>query len=89
MSGFALPWPWSDPVVIAVVVGLTIVALARGWSIVLLLALLYALAQGLEYLMRWAALGPDFIRGVVVGVYGLGGALLVVLVVAHWLTRKQ
>jgi hypothetical protein len=39
--------------------------------------------------MHRAAFGPDFIQGVVVGVYGLGGALLVVLVVAHWITRKK
>jgi hypothetical protein len=89
VNGGILAWPWGDPIVLAAVAVLTFVALARRWSIVLLLALLYALAQGLDYLMHRAAFGPDFIQGVVVGVYGLGGALLVVLVVAHWITRKK
>ena len=86
----AVPWPpeWSHPAVLGAVALLTLVALARRWAIVLLLALLFALVQGLQYLLHHAAFGPEFIRGVVVGVYGLGGALLVVLFVAHWLTRK-
>ena len=88
MTGVALPFDWSHPAVLGAVALLTLVALWRRWAIVLLLALLFALVQGLTYLLHHAAFGPDFIRGVVVGVYGLGGALLVVLAVAHWLTRK-
>ena len=88
MNPIAFPLDWSHPVVLGAVALLTLVALARRWAIVLLLALLFALVQGLQYLLHHAAFGPEFIRGVVVGVYGLGGALLVVLVVAHRLTRK-
>ena len=88
MSAVAFPPDWSHPLVLGAVALLTLVALARRWAIVLLLALLFALVQGLTYLLHHAAFGPEFIRGVVVGVYGLGGALLLVLVVAHQFTRK-
>ena len=88
MGALTLPLDWSHPFVLAAVALVAIVALVRRWSIVLLLALLFALVQGLTYLLHHAALGPDFIRGVVVGVYGLGGALLLALAVAHFLTRK-
>jgi hypothetical protein len=50
----------------------------RLWRcrLVLLLVLLVALAQGLEYLLQHSTLGPDFTKGAVIGVYIFGGFLL-------------
>jgi hypothetical protein len=77
----------SNPLVIGAIILLTIVALVRGWWPVLLVVLLVALAQGLHYLLRHSALGPEFNRGVVIGVYAFGGVLFIFLAIAHFLTR--
>lgn len=77
----------GNPIVIGALIILTIVALVRGWWPVLLLVLLVALAGGLHYLLRHSALGPDFNRGVVIGVYAFGGILFLFLVIAHFFTR--
>jgi hypothetical protein len=77
----------GNPVVIAVVVLITILALLRGWWPVLLLVLLVALAQGLHYLLGHSSLGPEFNRGVVIGVYVFGGIIFVFLAIAHFFTK--
>jgi hypothetical protein len=77
----------GNPAVIAVVVLITILALLRGWWPVLLLVLLVALAQGLHYLLGHSSLGPEFNRGVVIGVYVFGGILFVFLAIAHFFTK--
>lgn len=79
---------WNDPRVIVVVVAIAVVALIRKWSFVLLLALIIALAEGLQYLMEHSALGPEFTRGIVIGVYGFGGLLLLFLAIAHFFTKE-
>ena len=79
---------WNDPRVVVILVAVSIVALVRKWSFVLLLALIIALAQGLQYLMQHSSLGPEFTRGVVIGVYGFGGVLLVFLAIAHYFTKE-
>lgn len=80
---------WSDPRVIGVVLVLAILALVRRWSLVLLLILLIALAQGLGYLLRHSSLGPDFTHGAVIGVYVFGGILLLFLAIAQIFTRRD
>ena len=79
---------WNDPRVIGIVVLASIVALVRRWSFVLLLALIIALAQGLQYLMEHSSLNPEFIRGTVIGVYGFGGVLLLFLAIAHFFAKE-
>jgi hypothetical protein len=78
----------SQPVVIGVVLLVTIVALLRGWWPILLLVLLVALAQGLHYLLGHSELGPEFNRGVVIGIYVFGGILFLFLAIAHFFTRE-
>lgn len=77
----------DQPVVLAVILIVTVVALIRGWWPVLLLVLLVALAQGLHYLLGHSELGAEFNRGVVIGVYAFGGILFLFLAIAHFLTR--
>ncbi len=79
---------WGDPRVIAFLVALVIVALARRWSFVILVVLVVALAEGLQYLLRHSSLGHDFVHGVVIGVYGFGGILLLFLAIAHAFTKE-
>ena len=79
---------WSDPRVLGILVAIAIIALVRKWSFVLLLALIIALAQGLQYLMEHSSLGPDFTKGIVIGVYGFGGILLLFLAIAHFFTKE-
>jgi len=79
---------WNDPRVIAFLVALVIVALARKWSFVILIVLVVALAEGLQYLLRHSSLGHDFTHGVVIGIYGFGGLLLLFLAIAHFFTKE-
>jgi hypothetical protein len=79
---------WSDPRVIGFLVAVVIVALARRWSFVILVVLVVALAEGLQYLLRNSSLGHDFTHGVVIGVYGFGGLLLLFLAIAHAFTKE-
>lgn len=67
---------------------IAILALVRRWSFVLLLVLLIVLGQGLEYLLAHSALGADFTKGAVIGVYLFGGILLLFLAIAHFVTRE-
>ena len=80
-------WLGSTPV-IAIVILITIISLLRGWWPVLLLVLLIALAQGLHYLLGHSSLGPEFNRGVVIGVYVFGGILFLFLAIAHFFTKE-
>jgi hypothetical protein len=79
---------WNDPRVIGVVIVIAILALVRKWWLVLLLVLLVALAQGLEYLLQHSALGEDFTKGAVIGVYVFGGLLLLFMAIAHYFTKE-
>ncbi len=78
----------GDPVLLAILGVIAVVALVRGWSLLLLAILVIALAQGLHYLLGHAALGPGFARGAVVGVYAFGGALFLFLAIAHYFTKR-
>ena len=79
---------WNDPRVIGCLVALAIIALARKWSFVILVVLVIALAEGLEYLLGHSSLGNDFTHGIVIGVYGFGGLLLLFLAIAHAFTKE-
>jgi len=84
-----LPIHWGDPRVAGVLAVLAVFALVRRWSLVLLLVLLIALAQGLGYLLRHSSLGPEFTHGAVIGVYVVGGILLLFLAIALIFTRRE
>ncbi len=91
MSGFIgalFRMEWSDPRVIGFLAAVAIVALARKWSFVLLLALVVTLAEGLNYLLAHSSLQHEFTRGIVIGVYAFGGLLLLFLAIAHAFTRE-
>lgn len=90
MDGLMGAWSrlqWNDPAVIAVLAAIAIVALFRRWSFVLLAVLVIALGQGLEYLLGHSALGADFNRGMVIGVYVFGAVLFLFLAIAHFFTK--
>jgi len=78
---------WNDPRVIGVVLVIALLALVRRWSLVLLLVLVVALGQGLEYLLGQTSLGAEFSRGAIIGVYVFGGLLLLFLGIAHLFTK--
>ena len=91
MNGILPGWlagAGAQPLVVGAIILITIVALMRGWWPVLLILLLVALAQGLNYLLRHSALGPEFNRGVVIGVYVFGGILFIFLSIAHFFTKE-
>jgi hypothetical protein len=91
VSGLVRAWSaldWTSPWIIAFLVTVAIVALVRRWSLVLLLLLLVALAEGLQYLLAHSSLGPDFNRGVVIGIYVFGGILFLFLAIAHFFTKE-
>ena len=91
MDGLTKAWArldWNDPLVIGILVAVAIVALFRRWSFVLIAVLVIALGQGLEYLLGYAALGTDFNRGLMIGVYAFGGVLFLVLAIAHLFTKR-
>ena len=79
---------WSDPRVVGFLIALVIIALVRKWSFVILVVLIVALAEGLQYLLRHSSLGHDFTHGVVIGVYAFGGLLLLFLAIAHIFTKE-
>ena len=91
MHGFLhslVSFDWGDPRVIGFLVAIVIVALARKWSFVILIVLVIALGEGLQYLLQNSSLGHDFTHGVVIGIYGFGGILLLFLAIAHAFTRE-
>jgi len=55
---------------------------------VILVVLVIALAEGMQYLLRHSSLGHDFTHGVVIGVYAFGGLLLLFLAIAHAFTKE-
>ncbi len=79
---------WGDPRVVAAVIVLLVLALVRRWSMLLLVLLVWGLAQGLQYLLGHSALGPDVTKGVVLGVYGFGALLFLFLAIAHFFTKE-
>ena len=56
--------------------------------LVVVVVLIVALAQGLQYLLQHSALGPDFTKGAVIGVYVFGGLLLLFMAIAHYFTKE-
>jgi len=91
VTGVLPPWLarfGNEPLILGAIILLTIVALFRGWWPVLLLVLLVALAQGLHFLLLHSSLGPEFGRGVVIGVYAVGGILFIFLALAHFFTKR-
>jgi hypothetical protein len=91
MSGFIhslVRLDWSDPRVVGFLIALVIIALVRKWSFVILVVLIVALAEGLQYLLRHSSLGHDFTHGIVIGVYAFGGLLLLFLAIAHIFTKE-
>jgi hypothetical protein len=91
MIGLSKAWSrldWNDPLVLAALGVIAVVALFRGWSFVLLAVLIVALGLGLEYLLGHAALGADLTRGIVIGVYAFGGLLFLFLAIAHFFTKR-
>jgi len=79
---------WSDPRVVGFLIAVAIIALVRRWSFVILVVLIVALAEGLQYLLRHSSLGHDFTHGIVIGVYAFGGLLLLFLAIAHIFTKE-
>ncbi|HSQ60863.1 MAG TPA: hypothetical protein VLT84_10605 [Acidobacteriota bacterium] len=74
---------WHDPLVVALVAAILVVALWRRWGIVLLAALVVAMGQGLDYLLRHASFASGLSSGFVTAVYAAGGLLVLFLVAAR------
>jgi hypothetical protein len=83
LIGRWLALDWHDPLVVALVAAIIAVALWRRWALVLLAALLVALGQGVDYLLRHAALSPAAAHGAVLAIYAIGGLFLLFLAVAR------
>ena len=79
---------WHDPFVVGLVALVIVVALWRRWALVLLAALVVALGQGLDYLLRHAAISPGFAQNAVAAVYLAGVAVLVFLAIAGLVTKR-
>jgi hypothetical protein len=79
---------WHDPAVVALLVVIGVVALWRRWTFVLLAALVVALGQGLDYLLRHGALPAGMAQSAVLAVYFLGAALLAFLAIARVVTKR-
>lgn len=79
---------WHDPIVVALVALIVLVALWRRWAYVLLAALVVALGQGLDYLLRHADVSPGFAQGAIVAIHLLGALLLAILLVARAVSKR-
>ncbi len=88
LSGRWLAIDWHDPLIVALVGVILVVALWRRWALVLLAALLVALGQGVDYLLRHAAITPAAAQGAVLAIYGIGGLFLLFLVVARLVSKR-
>lgn len=88
LIGRWLALDWHDPLVVALVAAVLAVALWRRWALVLLAALLVALGQGVDYLLRHAALAPDVAERAVLAIYVIGGAFLLFLATARWVSKR-
>jgi len=91
VSGLIGRWlalDWHDPYVVALVAAIVVVALWRRWALVLLAALVVALGQGLDYLLRHASFGAGFAAAGVTMVYAVGAAFVVFLGAARLFGRR-
>ena len=79
---------WHDPLVVALVAAVIAVALWRRWGLVLLAALVVALGQGLDYLLRHASFSPGLSSGVVAAVYAAGALVVLFLAAARIFGRR-
>ena len=80
---------WHDPLVVALVGVVLVVALWRRWALVLLAALVVALGQGVDYLLRHAAISPGLAQGAILAIYGIGALFLVFLAVALVTSKRR
>ncbi|HEU4725381.1 MAG TPA: hypothetical protein VFU59_08815 [Candidatus Eisenbacteria bacterium] len=88
LIGRWLALDWHDPFVVALVGVILVVALWRRWALVLLAALVVALGQGVDYLLRHADLSPALAQGFLLAVYGVGALFLVFLAVARFTSKR-
>ena len=89
LSGRWLAVDWHDPLVVALVGLVLVVALWRRWALVLLAALVVALGQGVDYLLRHAAISPRAAQGAILAIYGIGALFLVFLAVALFTSKRS
>ena len=88
LTGRWFPIDWHDPFVVGLVALIVVVALWRRWSLVLLAALVVALGQGLDYLLRHAAIAPGLASNAVAAIYLLGVLLLLFLAIAGFVSKR-
>ena len=88
LIGRWLALDWHDPLILALVGAILVVALWRRWALVLLAALLVALGQGIDYLLRHAAISPAAAQGTLLALYGIGAFLLLFLAVARLVSKR-
>lgn len=88
LIGRWLALDWHDPLVIGLVAVVVVVALWRRWALVLLAALLVALGQGIDYLLRHAAITPGAAQTAVFALYGIGALFLLFLAVARLVSKR-
>jgi hypothetical protein len=88
LTGRWFPLDWHDPFVVGLVALILVVAFWRRWSLVLLAALLVALGQGLDYLLRHAAIAPGLAQNAVAAIYLLGIVLLAFLAIAGLVSKR-
>lgn len=89
LNGRWLAPDWHDPLVVAVVVLVLAVALWRRWALVLLAALVVAFGQGVDYLLRHAAISPRAAHAAILAIYGIGALFLVFLAVALATSKRR
>ncbi|MEK7347335.1 MAG: hypothetical protein AABZ94_00535 [Candidatus Eisenbacteria bacterium] len=88
LIGRWLALDWHDPLVVALVAAIAAIALWRRWALVLLAALVVALGQGFDYLLRHAALAPGVAQGAVLAIYVVGAAFLLFLATARFVSKR-
>ena len=88
LIGRWLALDWHDPLVVALVGVILVVALWRRWALVLLAGLLVALGQGIDYLLRHAAISPAAAQGALLALYGIGAFFLLFLAVARLVSKR-
>jgi hypothetical protein len=88
LIGRWLALDWHDPFVVALVAAILAVALWRRWGLVLLAALVVALGQGLDYLLRHASFGAGAASAAVTAVYVAGALLVLFLAAARVVGRR-
>jgi hypothetical protein len=88
LIGRWLSLDWHDPLVVVLVGVVIVVALWRRWALVLLAALLVALGQGVDYLLRHAAISPGIAQGAILAIYGIGAVFLLFLLIARLRSKR-